>query len=81
MRLRSCSRVIASGVEVAGETAVGGGAEAASCSAGFAFGLADTEAGTKDIIVVAGLGAVAGGALAAGLPCLGPCPWKLPLPR
>lgn len=55
-----------------GGTAVAGGAEAASCSAGFAFGFADTDAGTKDIIVVAGLGAVAGGALAAGRPCLGP---------
>jgi hypothetical protein len=73
MRLRSCSRANVSGVAVFGggaAVAVAGGAEAASWSAGFAFGFADTEAGTKDIIVVAGLGAVAGGALAAGLPCL-----------
>lgn len=63
MRLRSCSKANESGVDVCGAGAgADGGAGAASCSTVFAFGLADTEAGTKDIIVVVGLGADAGGA-------------------
>lgn len=70
IRLRSCSRVNVSGVEVGGGAAAAGGAEA-QCWSGFGFGFAETEAGTKDIMVVAGLGADARGAF-AGLGCLGP---------
>lgn len=81
MRLRSCSRANASGVEVCKEGAAAtAGADEACCSSGLGFGFAETEAGTKDIMVVAGRGADAGGAL-AGLLCLGVWPWKLPLPR
>ena len=81
MRLRSCSKANVSEVEACGGGAAAAtGADVACCCSGFGFGFAETEAGTKDIMVVAGRGADAGEAL-AGLPCLGPCPWKLPLPR
>jgi hypothetical protein len=68
MRLRSCSKaVVLEAEDVGGGTAAAAGAEEARCCSGFGFGFAETDAGTKDIIVVAGLGAAAGEAFAVGL--------------
>jgi hypothetical protein len=62
-RLRSCSKAKESGVEVfIGGVATGG-------AAAWALGFAETEAGTKDIIVVAGFVGVAEGPV-AGFPAL-----------
>lgn len=72
-RLRSCSKAnVSEGVEVfiAGAVAVAAGVEVFRC-------LAATEEGTKDIIVVEGLGADAGGPFMAGLPGPGPFLWPL----
>ena len=72
IRLRSCSKANVSGVEVfIGGVAAGG---AAACCLGFA----DTEAGTNDIIVVAGFVGVAEGPV-AGFPALKPGELALPL--
>jgi hypothetical protein len=70
MRLRSCSKaIVLESEDIGAGTAAEAGAEEASCCSGFGFGFgfAETDAGTKDIIVVAGLGAAAGEAFAVGL--------------
>ena len=68
MRLRSCSKaIVLESEDIGAGTAAEAGAEDASCCSGFGFGFAETDAGTKDIIVVAGLGAAAGEAFAVGL--------------
>ena len=68
MRLRSCSKaIVLESEDIGAGTAADAGAEEASCCSGFGFGFAETDAGTKDIIVVAGLGAAAGEAFAVGL--------------
>jgi hypothetical protein len=70
MRLRSCSKAnVLGGVEVfiGGGPAAVEGAEDESC-----FGLAETEAGTKDIIEVAGFLTETGVPLEPGLVALAP---------
>lgn len=70
MRLRSCSKAnVLGGVEVfiGGGPAAVEGAEDESC-----FGLAETEAGTKDIIEVAGFFTEAGVPLKPALFALAP---------
>jgi len=67
-RLRSCSRDnVSEGVEVFIGEAVAAGADVLRC-------LAATEEGTKDIMLVRGFAADAGGPLAAVLPGAGMLP-------